>query len=354
MRSMVLIDAINKNDTVVQIARCSFDVHVLDILGTWMLGASLIMLRPEGILDFDYLASTLKKKQITYIQAVPSLLRTFFTFLTETGNITYANCLRSLCSSGKRSQNETYISHTLLSFVGEPCSTKLLKLLASCITEKCNIWNLYGPAETIICTYHQIHPISNREAVPIGRLMPNYQCLILDEFLQNVAINQEGELYMGGIGVYAGYLGRDDLTAKALLMINDKIFYRTGDLVRLDNNGLLYYIGRKDHQIKLHGQRIELGEIEQCLLETSITSCVVIQWSDEHLVAYVESSDMNEEQLFEHCRVHLPPHMMPSLFIVLEKLPLRGPPPFPSQKFCLFDSVFFSYKGVSRSPLGEL
>ena len=102
---------------------------------------------------------------------------------------------------------------------------------------------------------------------------------------------------MGGVGVFAGYLGRDDLTEKALIEIDGEIYYRTGDLVRMDNNGLLHYQGRKDHQIKLHGQRIELGEIERCLLNTSISACVVIKWGDDHLVAYVQSSDIDEETI---------------------------------------------------------
>jgi hypothetical protein len=154
--------------------------------------------------------------------------------------------------------------------------------------------------------------------------MPSYKCLVYDRFSQNVVIDQEGELLMSGVGVFAGYFGRDDLTEKALIEIDDEIFYRTGDLVRMDNNGLLHYQGRKDHQIKLHGQRIELGEIERCLLNTSISACVVMKWGDDHLVAYVQSSDMNEKQLSEHCQTHLPPHMVPSKFIVLEQLPLNS------------------------------
>ena len=136
--------------------------------------------------------------------------------------------------------------------------------------------------------------------------------------------SQEGELFVGGVGVFAGYLDRDDLTAKVLVQINNEIFYRTGDLVRIDHNGLLHYISRKDFQIKLHGQRIELGEIERCLHNTSISACVVIKWGDDHLVAYVQSADINEKQLREHCQSHLPPHMIPSIFIVLKELPLNA------------------------------
>ena len=166
---------------------------------------------------------------------------------------------------------------------------------------------------------------SDAESIPMGVPLPNYRCLILDEFLQSVTIDQEGELFVGGVGVFAGYFGRNDLTMKALIEINGELFYRTGDLVRMDNNGLLHYQGRKDHQIKLHGQRIELGEIERCLLNiTSISACIVMKWGDDHLIAYVQTSTINDNQLRQHCQSHLPPHMIPSIFIILDKLPLNA------------------------------
>ena len=93
----------------------------------------------------------------------------------------------------------------------------------------------------------------------------------------------------------------------------------------MDNVGRLHYRGRKDHQIKLHGQRIELGEIECCILDTSISACVVIKWKDDHLIAYVQNSgDINEKELRKHCQSRLPSHMVPSLFIILDKLPLNA------------------------------
>jgi hypothetical protein len=193
--------------------------------------------------------------------------------------------------------------------------------------------------------------------IPIGIPMPSYKCLILDRFSQS--IGQEGELLMSGVGVFAGYLGRDDLTEKGLTEINGEIFYRTGDLVRMDSNGLLYYHGRKDYQIKLHGQRIELGEIERCLLNTCISACVVIKWGDDHLVAYVQTSDMNETQLREYCQSHLPPHMIPSIFILLDKLPLNAngkidrkslPPP----SFSHLSSTSLTNQGEILVPTNEI
>jgi hypothetical protein len=202
---------------------------------------------------------------------------------------------------------------------------KLVHLIMSNVTEKCRIWNLYGPAEaTIGCTLYLVDTINNLHDIPMGKPIRNYLCKVRDEFAQDVIIDQEGELFVGGIGVFAGYLGRDDLTQISLVDIHGQLFYRTGDLVRMDNNGLLHYQGRKDHQIKLHGQRIELGEIEQCLLNTSISASVVIKWGNDHLVAYVQSSNIDEKQLREYCQSHLPPHMIPSIFIVLEKLPLNA------------------------------
>jgi aryl carrier-like protein len=191
--------------------------------------------------------------------------------------------------------------------------------------QNCRIWNLYGPAETTIdCTFHLVDIAANTTSIPIGVPLPNYRCKITDDFFQGVITDQEGELLIGGVGVFAGYLGHHDLTSKVLIDIDGEIFYRTGDLVRMDNNGLLHYRGRKDHQIKLHGQRIELGEIERCLLNAAISACVVIKWGDDHLVAYVQSSNIDEKQLREQCQSHLPPHMVPSLFIVLEQLPLNS------------------------------
>ncbi|CAF2828704.1 unnamed protein product [Rotaria sp. Silwood2] len=209
----------------------------------------------------------------------------------------------------------------------EALTAKLVHLLRSYVEESCLIWNLYGPSEiTMGCTYHKVDETSEKSNICIGRPFPNYQCRIVNDMLQPVIVNQEGELLVGGVGIFAGYLGRDDLTAKALIEIDDELFYRTGDLVRLDSKGFLHYVGRKDFQIKLRAQRIELGEIEQCLLQSSskVTNCVVTKYDDEHLVAYVQSSDNNEEPLRTYCRFHLPQYMVPSKFIILQQFPLNA------------------------------
>ncbi|CAF1593907.1 unnamed protein product, partial [Adineta ricciae] len=294
-------------DTVVQMARCSFDIHVQEILGTLMIGATLVMLHPGGTIDFYYLADVLASKNISYIHTVPSLLHNFFVFIENDSNRHALQYLRSICS------------------IGEVFSTKLQAQLSSVNSLNCKVWNMYGPAETTIAsTFYQVNVTDLSEYIPIGASLPKYRCVVLDEYLQRSILNQAGELCIGGVGVFPGYLRGDDLNIKALISIDDQLLYKTGDLARVDNNGLLVYIGRKDFQIKLHGQRIELTEIEKCLLrKTSVSACIVIKWGDNHLVAYIQASNIDEEQLREHCQAHLSPHMIPSMFIILNKLPLN-------------------------------
>src|SRR4051812_15007265 len=102
----------------------------------------------------------------------------------------------------------------LLFFIGEPCSVKLVSLSKSDNTKNCSLWNLYGLTETTVAsTFHRVDVAVNTKIIPIGQPFPNYQHIILDVFWQPVIIDQEGELFIGGVGIFTGYLGRDDLTA---------------------------------------------------------------------------------------------------------------------------------------------
>ncbi|CAF4299056.1 unnamed protein product, partial [Adineta steineri] len=229
IHSLTYINSFNKHDTVVQMTRCSFDIHVQEILGTLLVGGTMIMLHPGGTIDFDYLSEVLQNKQITYLSTVPSLWHSFFIFIEQNEKVNAMKYLRSLCSGGG------------------PFSVLVIDLIVRMDITNCIVWNLYGPAETTItCTGHRVSVTNNIQCIAIGRPLSNYRCMIMNEYLQSSVINQEAELFVGGVGVFAGYLGRDDLSAKALLEIDGQLFYRTGDLVTTDKNGLLHYQGRKD------------------------------------------------------------------------------------------------------------
>jgi hypothetical protein len=132
--------------------------------------------------------------------------------------------------------------------------------------------------------------------------------------------------------VFVGYRNRDDLTRQALIKHDGYLCYRTGDLGRLDlNNGQIEYLGRRDFQVKIRGQRIELDEIEHTIMRFSpkISNCLVLKVTNasvDHLVAYLESNDenysTNDSDIRKFCIEQLPPFMVPSFYIVLDKFPL--------------------------------
>ena len=100
MYSLVHIDTINEKDNVVQMARCSFDVHIQDMMGTLIIGATLVMLHSKGIIDIDYLVKTINEKQITFITTVPTLLYSFFSILQQTKHHQAMKYVRSVCTGG--------------------------------------------------------------------------------------------------------------------------------------------------------------------------------------------------------------------------------------------------------------
>ncbi|CAF1985945.1 unnamed protein product [Rotaria magnacalcarata] len=198
----------------------------------------------------------------------------------------------------------------------------------------CHIYNLYGPTETTItATYHPANIMDhNQNSIPIGRPFPNYQCHIVDNFQQIVAMGQTGELFISGHCIFQGYLNRPDLTEQVTsASLSDtyggKYCYHTGDLCRMDKQGIIHFIGRKDFQVKIRGQRLEIGEIEQIIFNSSlhITNCIIMKYEEEYLLAYVEIMENihDETMIKDYCQKHLPKYMIPSFFILMKKFPLN-------------------------------
>jgi acyl carrier protein len=175
---------------------------------------------------------------------------------------------------------------------------------------------------------------SHHGSLPIGRPVTNAQIYILDNHFNPQPIGVMGELYIGGVGLAQGYLNRPDLTAERFIPhpfsghAGERL-YRTGDAARYLSDGRIQYLGRLDDQVKVRGYRIELGEIEAVLRRHGqVTEAVVVMREDEagekRLVAYVVGKDLTVGQLREHLRRALPEYMVPSAFVMLEKLPLTA------------------------------
>ncbi|WP_038168836.1 type I polyketide synthase [Thiomonas sp. FB-Cd] len=199
------------------------------------------------------------------------------------------------------------------------------------------IINGYGPTEctTFATTYAIPRELpADARSVPIGKPVNATTVHVLDAQLQPLPTGDVGELYVGGVGLGVGYLGRPDLTAERFVQAPPSTepgarLYRTGDLARVLPDGNLDYIGRADSQIKIRGFRVEPGEIEIRMLEhPEIRSCAVIARKDPsgraRLLAYLvaKTDAVPAASLRAHLAARLPDYMVPAAFTWLDALPI--------------------------------
>ncbi|MEO1740944.1 MAG: amino acid adenylation domain-containing protein [Cyanobacteria bacterium J06629_9] len=201
------------------------------------------------------------------------------------------------------------------------------------------LFNEYGPTEAVVgCCVHQVTHGQN-DAVPIGHPIPGTHLYVLDQYFEPVPVGVPGELYIGGVGVARGYLNRPDLTAERFIpnpfgsqADGFSTLYKTGDMACYRPDGALEYLGRRDGQIKLRGFRIELGEVEAALCQhPQVEQAVVVLSEKNHqqqsLIGYVvasdaESFDVLATELEQQLAQALPPYMVPSHLLPLDRLPL--------------------------------
>jgi len=225
---------------------------------------------------------------------------------------------------------------------GEACSQSLVQRVRA-LRPDCRIVNHYGPTETTIGVL--IHEVKDIGIVALGKPLANSRAYIVDQAVNLVLTNVNGELLISGTGLAQGYYGRPALTAEKF--VPDPYdgqgggrLYRTGDLARYRSDGNIEYIGRIDHQVKIRGFRIELGEIEsQLQAQAGIQDAVVIAQSatgGQRLVAYVipsdstladEAVDADVQNIFRadikaQLQAVLPEYMVPNQYVLLDKLPL--------------------------------
>lgn len=199
------------------------------------------------------------------------------------------------------------------------------------------VYNEYGPTEaTVGCTVFRVDPqtpAADGGVVPIGTPIRHRRLYVLDGSLQMVTPGDVGELYVAGVGLARGYTGRPGLTAERFVACPrgpaGGRMYRTGDLVRQRDDGVLEYVGRSDDQVKVRGYRVEPGEVEAAVTRLAgVARCVVTVREDRpgqrRLVGYVVATadGVDVERLREQSAAVLPDHMVPSAFVVLDRLPL--------------------------------
>jgi amino acid adenylation domain-containing protein len=300
-------------DRVIQKTPISFDASIWEFYAPLYVGGSLVMARPGGHRDPAYLAGEVSRQRVTTLQVVPSLLRVF---LEEPGVEGCAD-LRWLICGGEALPGEL-VGRFYARLPGE-------------------LVNVYGPAEISITASSWFcgrdEPADS--TVTLGRPIANARIYVLGRHLELVPAGVPGELYVAGVGVGRGYVGRAALTAERF--VPDAFggaagarMYRTGDLVQQRPDGCLEFLGRVDHQVKVRGVRIELGEVESVLARHPEVGQAVVMVredapGDARLVGYVVSrgNGLEERELRSYLRERLPDSMMPSALVVLEELPLN-------------------------------
>ena len=235
-----------------------FDISIFDWFATVVAGASIILIPDEYTkLPVSY-CELIAKSQMTVLFTVPFAL------------IQLAQC------GAIEKQDMSHLRW--ISFGGEPM---LVKHLYSIMQQLPGVVfdNVYGPAEVNACTHYLVKNLKqDASAVPIGKMYDYAQALIVDESNVPVNTNQIGELLVKSPTMMKGYWARPDLNENAFYHASAPVnstnvkrelsdtYYRTGDLVKVDEEGLMWFIGRKDRQVKVRGYRIELDEIEAILV----------------------------------------------------------------------------------------
>ncbi|MFZ0718965.1 amino acid adenylation domain-containing protein, partial [Mycobacterium sp.] len=299
-------------DRVLHHTPVTFDASLAEIFLPLIVGARLVIAKPDGHRDAAYLVRTIAEQSITQIvHVVPSMLQSW---LAEPG---FRDCvsLRRVTSGGEALPYD--LAQRFLN------------------TTDAELWNEYGPAESAVtATYAHCKRGAPGPSIPIGRPIANVQIHLLDAYLQPVPVGVPGELYIGGAGVGRGYSGQPDVTATRFIAnpfaeIPGGMLYRTGDLARYRPDGSIEYLGRQDSQVEIRGVRIEPGEVEVALSRhPDVTEAVVVATTDErghtqltaHVAAGTEPGPTTA-QLRRFLLEWLPAAMLPAHFVVANELP---------------------------------
>ncbi|PSB59231.1 non-ribosomal peptide synthetase [Chamaesiphon polymorphus] len=298
-------------DTLLSVTTLSFDIASSEVFLPLIVGARLVLVSRDVAADGIQLIQAMEDAQATFMQPTPATWR----LLLESG--------------WEGSPNLKMVS------TGEALPRDLADRL---LPKGKELWNLYGPTETTIWSAgYQL--AANGKPITIGQPIANTQLYILDRHLQPVPIGVPGELHIGGAGIARGYLNRPELTAEKFIpnpfsSDPDARLYKTGDLARWLPAGEVECLGRIDYQVKVRGFRIELGEIEANLLKSdAIKEAIVIVREDtpgeKVLVGYfvpatgtVDTAYAVIPELRQFLKASLPDFMVPTIFMVVEAMPL--------------------------------
>ena len=299
----------DESDRILQKTPATFDVSVWEFFLPLITGCTLVIAPPEAHKDPAWLARLIRQRMVDTCHFVPSMLAAFL----STPGAQRLRMRRIFCS-------------------GEELSASLRDQFHA--TLQGQLHNLYGPTEAAVdVSYWSADVYDKTTPVPIGFPVWNMRMYVLDARMQPLPAGVSGDLYLGGVQLARGYLGRNDLTAERFLpdpYRQGERIYKTGDLARWREDGSVVYLGRSDRQIKLRGLRIELGDIEAAMAGSGLVkrSAVIVcedRLSDKRLVAYLQPcARYSREALRTYLGTYLPDYMVPAAFVTLDDWPVTS------------------------------
>ncbi|MCE9602816.1 MAG: amino acid adenylation domain-containing protein [Gemmatimonadetes bacterium] len=288
-----------------------FDLSILDLFLPLTRGSTLVLVSHEVGKDPARIAELVAAHALTVWYSAPSIL--------------------TLLAAHGAPAPLAFPSLRLVLFAGEVFPVKHLRALQRRLPHP-RYFNLYGPTETNVCTYHEIPPDIPEERTdpyPIGRTCENLMARVVAPDLGDTARGEEGELLISGPNVMVGYWGLEEQSARAFVSGPDgRRWYRTGDLVVEAPDGTFTFRGRRDRMVKKRGYRVELGEVEACVLtHPAVAEAAVVASATEdgvRITAVIASRDGGRISLIalkRHCAERVPLYMVPDQFLFVPALP---------------------------------
>ena len=305
-----------QSEIILNQAPFSFDMSVMDIYLSWVTGGTVFSLTKEDIANPPAMYRVLDQSGITVWSSTPSFAQ--------------------MCLVEPSFSQASLPDLRKFLFLGETLSPETAARMQERFP-KAEIWNTYGPTETTVATTSILIDaaiLKKYSPLPIGYPTLGCQTPVLKADKTPAAEGERGEIIVVGPNVSPGYLGRPDLTERAFFTYEGQPAYHTGDAGHVQD-GLLFYDGRMDNQIKLHGYRIELGDIEANLrnlpaVQDAVVIPVIANGAAESLAAFVILKEASAASDFEKTRTlkkelnqRLPAYMVPRKFVFLTQFPMN-------------------------------
>lgn len=293
----------------------SFDLSVMDLYPALATGGTLFAITKDMIAKPKLLFEALKKSNVQVWTSTPSFVQ--------------------MCLMDPSFSEELLPELSVFLFCGEILPVTIARQLKERFP-KAKIFNTYGPTEaTVAITFVEITEeiLQQYPNLPVGKAKRDTQVLLLNEEGEEVPAGEKGEIIIVGPSVSKGYLGQKEQTEKAFFQQDGVMAYRTGDAGYMENE-MLFYKGRMDFQIKLHGYRMELEEIEHHIAESQyVKTAVVIPVYKDDKIEYLTAAIVPAEHSFEkeyqltsaikkELGDKLPAYMIPRKFTYQQELPM--------------------------------